>query len=68
LFLSPREGNSLFLEKKREGVQRIAWTNQPIDFKTSMVRELMAKLVFGTADLVESQRAGQLRVETTENP
>lgn len=61
------EGYSLFLEKRGESVQQIVWTNQPINFKISMTRELLTKLVFGTAGAFESHLAGQLRVETTES-
>ena len=59
------EGHSLFLEKSHEGVQQIVWTNEPVGFKISVARELLTKLIFGTADPVETLRTGQLKVEAT---
>jgi len=61
------EGHSLFLQKTSENVQSLVWTNQPINLKITLTRELLTKLVFGTADPVESHRTGQLKVETTES-
>jgi len=59
------EGHSLFLQKANGNVESIVWTNQPIDFKVILTRDVLTKLVFGVADPVESLRASQLRVETT---
>lgn len=61
------EGHSIFLEKTNDSMQRIIWTNQPINFKITLARELLTKLIFGVADPIESYQAGQLEVETTES-
>jgi len=61
------EEHSLFLEKKSEDVQQIVWTNQPIDLKITLTRELLTKLIFGIADPVESHRNGQLKVESNQS-
>jgi len=59
------EEHSLFLQKTDEKVQPIVWTNQSVNFKIALNRELLTRLVFGLADPIESQRTGQLKVETT---
>jgi len=61
------EEHSLFLQKTNEEVQPIIWTNQLINLKITLTRELLTKLVFGLADAIESYRNGQLKVETTES-
>jgi len=61
------EKHSLFLQKTSEKVQSIVWTNQPVDLRVILTRELLTKLVFGLADPVESHRTGQLKVETTKS-
>lgn len=61
------EEHSLFLQKTSEEVQPIIWTNQPVNLKITLTRELLTKLVFGLADAVESHRNGQLKVETNES-
>jgi len=61
------EGHRVFLEKTNNSVQRIVWTNQPINFRITLARELLTRLMFGVADPIESYRAGQIRVETTES-
>jgi len=61
------EGHSLFLQKTSEKVQPIVWTNQPVNFKITLARELLTKLVFGLADPTESQQTGRLNVKTTES-
>jgi len=62
------EGHSLFVQKANEKVQPIVWTNQPVNLKITLPRELLIKLVFGTADPLELHKNGQLKVETTESP
>jgi hypothetical protein len=59
------EGHSIVLQKKDGNVEPLVWTNQPIDFKVTLTRGILTKLVFGIADPVESSKAGELRVETT---
>jgi len=61
------EGHSLFLEKKSKSVQEIVWTNKPADFKISVTKEILTKLIFGSADPLESHRTGLLKVEHTEH-
>jgi len=58
------EGYSVFLEKSGDGVQQIVWTNQLVDFKISVTREVLTRLIFGIVDPVEMLRSGQLEVET----
>ena len=60
------KGQSIFLEKISESVQQVIWTNQPINLKITLARELLTKLIFGIADPLESHRTGQLKVETIE--
>jgi len=59
------DGSSLFLQKAQGNVESIVWTNQPIDFKVTLTRDVLTKLVFGIADTIEFFKAGQLRIETT---
>ena len=59
------EGHSLFLEKTKEGVEPIVWTNRPPDFKVSLSTELLTKLIFGVTEAREAHRMGQLRIENT---
>ena len=59
------EGHSIFLQKTKEGVQPIVWTNQLTDFKASLPVELLTKLIFGIADAGEAHRTGRLRTEHT---
>lgn len=61
------EGHSLFLQKTKEGAQQIAWTNQPINLKITLARELLTKLIFGIVNPVESHRTGQLPIDTLES-
>lgn len=58
------DGHSLFLEKTSKGVQQIVWTNEPVDFKLTLTRDLLTKLVFGVVDPVEAQDAKLLSVES----
>jgi len=60
------EGHSLFIERSSDGVHQIVWTNQPVNLRVMLNRELLIKLLFGLANPVESHRTGQLKVETTE--
>lgn len=59
------EGHSIFLQKTKDGVQPIVWTNQLIDFKASLPVSLLTKLIFGIADVSEAYREGQLKTEHT---
>jgi hypothetical protein len=62
------EGSSIFLYKTGEKVDSLVFTNQTVDFKLTLNREVLTKLVFGIADAVESTKTGQTRVETTLTP
>jgi N-acetylglutamate synthase-like GNAT family acetyltransferase len=59
------EGNSIFLHKIGEKVDPLVFTNQSVDFKLTLNREILTKLVFGIKDAVESSKTGQTRIETT---
>jgi len=61
------ENHSILLQRTTEEVQPIVWTNEPINFKIILTRELLIKLIFGIADPVESHRSGQLKVVTMES-
>ncbi len=58
------EGHSLFLEKTGRSVRRVVWTNEAVDFKVMVSRELLTRLVFGVADSVESRKTGLLTVDS----
>jgi hypothetical protein len=58
------EGHSMFLEKTSKGVKRIVWTNERVDFKLTLTREILTKLVLGVADAIEAQDAKLLTVES----
>lgn len=62
------EGNNIFLHKTGKKVDSIVFTNQPINFKLTLNREVLTKLVFGVEDVVESSKTGRIRAETTFNP
>lgn len=62
------EGNSIFLQKTGGKVEPLVFTNQTVDFKLTLTREVLTKLVFGTEDVVESAKTGRTRVETTLSP
>ena len=62
------EGNSIFLHKTGEKVEPLVFTNQTVDFKLTLSREVLTKLVFGIEDIVESVKTGQTRAETTLTP
>jgi hypothetical protein len=59
------EGSSIFLKKTSENVEPLVFTNEPVDFKVTLSRDLLTKLVFGIADIVESLKTGQLQIATT---
>jgi len=59
------EEHSIFLQKASGKVESLIWTNQPIDFKVTLTREILTKLVLSVADSRESLRTGQLKVKTT---
>jgi len=59
------EGHSLFLLKSNEGAQQIIWTNEPIDFKVKLSRDVLTKLLFGIANPAECFKNRELEVETT---
>lgn len=59
------EEHSIFLQKTSGKVEPLVWTNQPVDFKVTLTREILTKLVFGVGDSRESLRTGQLKVKTT---
>jgi N-acetylglutamate synthase-like GNAT family acetyltransferase len=62
------EGSSIFLHKTGEKVGSLVFTNQTVDFKLTLNREVLTKLVFGIEDAVESTKTGQTRVETALTP
>lgn len=57
------DGHSLFLEKSSKGVQRIVWTNERVDFRLTLTREILTKLVFAVTDPVEARKARQLSLD-----
>jgi hypothetical protein len=57
--------HSLFLEKTTAAVQKVVWTNQPVDFEVGLNRTVLVKLIFGVADALECCKNGQLKIETT---
>lgn len=59
------EEHSRFIRKQQENIETLIWTNQKPDFKITLTRELITKLLFGVADPVEFFKKGQLEVETT---
>ena len=61
------EEHSLFIKKQQENIETLVWTNQAPDFKITLSRELLTKLLSGVADSVEYFEKGQLRAETTLN-
>jgi len=56
--------HSLFLEKTGQDVKPVVWTNRSVDFKVRLAGNMLAKLIFGVADLSECLKNGQLQVET----
>jgi len=61
------EGSSIFLQKTNENVEPLVFTNEPVDFKVTLSRDLLTKLIFGITDAVEPFKAEQLQVVTTLN-
>jgi hypothetical protein len=61
------EESSIFLQKTGEAVLPLIFTNQPINFKIVLTREILTKLVFGIADPVESLKTRQIKVETNQS-
>ncbi len=61
------EEHSLFIKKQQGNIETLIWTNQKPDFKITLSRELLTKLLFGVADSVELFKKGRLKVETTLN-
>jgi len=60
------EGHSLFLQKTKEKVESIVWTNKPVNLKISLSQQLLTQLIFGLVDPVDSHRSSQLGLETSE--
>lgn len=60
------DGHSVFLRKSGSGVEKVVWTNERVDFKVALSRDVLAKLIFGVSDSVELHRSGQLKVEAVE--
>jgi len=58
-------GHSLFLQRTKDNIQRIVWTNQRVDFKIKLDASTLTKLLFGVADAIECRRNNQLVLETT---
>jgi len=58
------EGSNIFLLETIEGIQPLVFTNQPVDFKVILSREILTKLVFGIADALELAETGQLKIES----
>lgn len=61
------EGHSLFINKDQKDAQVLIWTNLTVDFKVTLTKGLLTKLLLGNMDPVEASQAGQLAIETTEN-
>lgn len=61
------EEHSRFIKKEQEKIEIFIWTNQKPDFRITLNRALLVKLLFGVADSVEFFKKGQLEVETTLN-
>jgi len=59
------EGHSIFLQKTNGNAKPLVWTNQLVDFKVTLTRDVLTKIALGVADPIESLKNGQLRVETT---
>jgi len=57
--------HSLYLEKTAEGVEKVVWTNRPVDFRVRLSETILVKLIFGMADSLECRKSEQLKVETT---
>jgi len=57
--------HSLYLEKIAEGVEKVVWTNRPVDFSVKLGGTILVKLIFGVADPLECRKSEQLKVETT---
>jgi hypothetical protein len=61
------DGHSVFLRRTEKAVETPVWTNEPVDLKVALSRDVLAKLIFGVLDSVELHRSGQLKVEVAEN-
>lgn len=61
------DGHSVFIQKTEEKIDPLVWSNQPVDFKVTLNRDVLIKLVFGVADPIEANQKGQLKVETPQN-
>jgi len=61
------EGHSVFIQKTKENTEHLVWSNQPVDFKVTLNRDVLIKLVLGVADSTEANQMGQLKVETAQN-
>jgi len=57
--------HNLYLEKTAEGVDKVVWTNRPVDFRVRLSETILVKLIFGVADPLECRKGEQLKVETT---
>jgi len=61
------DGHSVFIQKTKENIDPLVWSNQPVDFKVTLNRDVLIKLVFGVTDSIEANQIGQLEVETVQN-
>jgi len=61
------EGHNLFIQKQKENIETLIWTNQTPNLKIALDRELLTKLLFGVAHPLESLKTKQLKIETTLN-
>ena len=57
--------HSLFIKKTGEGARYVVWTNEPIDFKVTLDKAVLTRLIFGVADPMECLEKRELAVEST---
>lgn len=61
------DAHSIFIRKDKDNVESLVWTNQQVDFKVILNREALPRLILGVADLNDSLKTNQLKIETTIN-
>jgi len=62
------DGHKVLIQKTEENIDPIVWSNQPVDFKVTLSRGVLIKLIFGIVDPIEANQTGQLKVDTVQNP
>jgi len=61
------DNHSVFIQKTKENTEPLVWSNQPVDFKVALNRDILIKLVFSVADPIEANQTEQIKVETTQD-